>query len=345
MEWNLSKHKSYSTVAIVGSAGRGDDGNKLTKDLFDKMSATAEEIIVSAFWLNPADVVLVSGGAAFADHVAVRLFLDGEQYQDRDKEEEKKMEPTAVSDVSVVTAVDNTKTVLQSPENIRQKTSHSRWKGLHLHMPCKLQTFQPTASTKKKTNAIKNPDIDTMEDTKQQQQIQFVDSGIYNWKSNPGFIANLLHKNFIKKTGIKSFNELYDVSIIPNCNIETEHRGFHGRNSEIAKSDYIIAFTWGESTAVPKDGGTCDTWRKSHAHSTKKVHVPLSRLEAGTYTVAEKSKSASSASTSSLSSISTDTSTVTLPLLSQTVITRKRSRDKKEDIGESTKVSESQSTE
>jgi hypothetical protein len=51
--------------------------------------------------------------------------------------------------------------------------------------------------------------------------------------------------------------------------------GFHNRNTSIAKSDYIIAFTWGKEQ--PEAGGTLDTWKKACG---EKVHVSLGELEA-----------------------------------------------------------------
>lgn len=60
------------TIAVIGSAGRGEDSARMTRALYDAMVSEAAEAVKS--W---GVVVAVSGGAAFADHVAVRLFLDG----------------------------------------------------------------------------------------------------------------------------------------------------------------------------------------------------------------------------------------------------------------------------
>lgn len=56
-------------VAIIGTAGRDRD-RPMTRDLWQAMLADADGRV------GPDDV-LVSGGAAWADHLAVRLFLDG----------------------------------------------------------------------------------------------------------------------------------------------------------------------------------------------------------------------------------------------------------------------------
>lgn len=58
------------TLAIIGTAGRGDDAKKLTIDHWRDMIQVAKEITESE---KIGD--LVSGGAAWADHVAVELYL------------------------------------------------------------------------------------------------------------------------------------------------------------------------------------------------------------------------------------------------------------------------------
>jgi hypothetical protein len=63
------------TIAIVGSAGRNEDALKISAMLFDSMILKAESIVTKQWDLSWDKVKLVSGGAAFADHVAVALFL------------------------------------------------------------------------------------------------------------------------------------------------------------------------------------------------------------------------------------------------------------------------------
>ncbi|RUP48371.1 hypothetical protein BC936DRAFT_144662 [Jimgerdemannia flammicorona] len=64
-----------TTVAIVGTAGGGADGPKMTKSIFDAMLAKAESLIERQLKLEWEQVTLISGGAAWSDHVAVQLFL------------------------------------------------------------------------------------------------------------------------------------------------------------------------------------------------------------------------------------------------------------------------------
>ena len=62
------------TVSIIGTAGRKSDGSKLNPKIFVDMVKTALDTIKNVWKLE--DVELVSGGAAYADHVAVKLFLE-----------------------------------------------------------------------------------------------------------------------------------------------------------------------------------------------------------------------------------------------------------------------------
>lgn len=64
-------------LAIIGTAGRGDDGVKLSSDpSYWRTMKAVGQIVTST--LKPHGLTgLVSGGAAYADHVAIALFLDG----------------------------------------------------------------------------------------------------------------------------------------------------------------------------------------------------------------------------------------------------------------------------
>lgn len=60
-----------NTLALAGSAGRQSDAAKVSRGLYDRMFEETCRVI--ADWrIEHA----VSGGAAFADHLAVRAFLD-----------------------------------------------------------------------------------------------------------------------------------------------------------------------------------------------------------------------------------------------------------------------------
>lgn len=60
-------------LAVIGTAGRGTDAAKLSRELYDAMYRRTQAAMSD--W-GARD--LVSGGAAWADHLAVRAFLNGE---------------------------------------------------------------------------------------------------------------------------------------------------------------------------------------------------------------------------------------------------------------------------
>lgn len=64
-------------IAIIGTAGRKEDGAKMTKEIYEKMIYAVRYIIISHFGLDISKVTLVSGGAAWADHIAVNLYNYG----------------------------------------------------------------------------------------------------------------------------------------------------------------------------------------------------------------------------------------------------------------------------
>jgi len=63
------------TITIAGTAGRKEDGPKLNKSLYSAMCLKTLEIIDSLYLDSESKITLVSGGAAWADHIAVLLFL------------------------------------------------------------------------------------------------------------------------------------------------------------------------------------------------------------------------------------------------------------------------------
>ncbi len=66
-------------IAIVGCAGRKEDASKMTFELFSAMVCKAEMLVAehTGAGSDRSAVTLVSGGAAWSDHIAVLLFLRG----------------------------------------------------------------------------------------------------------------------------------------------------------------------------------------------------------------------------------------------------------------------------
>jgi hypothetical protein len=60
-------------VGVCGSAGRKEDGDKISQKLYDIMYGCFLHDLSN---FNGAAIRLVSGGAAWADHLAVRAYLD-----------------------------------------------------------------------------------------------------------------------------------------------------------------------------------------------------------------------------------------------------------------------------
>lgn len=59
-------------LVVIGTAGRGDDAARMSLSLYDRMFQSLKEIIER--WKPDA---VVSGGAAWADHLAPRAYLEG----------------------------------------------------------------------------------------------------------------------------------------------------------------------------------------------------------------------------------------------------------------------------
>ncbi len=62
-------------VGVIGTAGRNEDGAKMTLALYDKMKAAVKHELRRRGWSS--DVTLISGGSAWSDHIAVDLFNEG----------------------------------------------------------------------------------------------------------------------------------------------------------------------------------------------------------------------------------------------------------------------------
>jgi len=197
---HLCNHLGYNSmsirVSIIGTAGR--DTIPLTKDIYNAMIVRARQIIYDEFKLAEENVMLVSGGSAWSDHVAVTLWFKG----------------------------------------------NNTYRGLTLYLPCPF------------TNG------------------QFVDNGKRGSIANPGPRLNQLHGQFSQAIGRNTLCDLTTVRALGGVLDETSN-GFHARNTQVAKSELLIAFSWGTDPNMPEDGGTKDTWNKCRG---RKVHVPIHTL-------------------------------------------------------------------
>jgi len=166
------------TVSIAGTAGRGPDGDKLSFDLYQQMEDIVFDLIQGI--RKDREVILISGGAAWSDHLAVSLYLKGV------------------------------------------------FPNLILHLPCEWKDGS------------------------------FFDNGK---SKNVGSISNFYHKKFSEK--LKIFNSLSEIDTAiksKNCTT-TVSKGFHARNELMAKSEVLIALTFGNKQIV-NDGGTSHTCKE-----------------------------------------------------------------------------------
>lgn len=64
----------YPALAIIGTAGRKEDRHRLSKSHYQRMVEAASKLITH-LKINPKELKLYSGGAAWADHIVVTLAL------------------------------------------------------------------------------------------------------------------------------------------------------------------------------------------------------------------------------------------------------------------------------
>jgi len=167
------------TLSIIGTAGRKDDAKHLSKKHFEAMCVVANGLINQCKEINYPITTLVSGGAAWADHVAVTLFLE-------------------------------------------KKVPH-----LRLFLPADFIGGS------------------------------FRDNGNKDPFKNPGGTVNYYHRQFQKNTGINSLTQL-QIAAAEGAELINVEKGFHARNALVAKSDFLLAMTFGNGNQV-KDGGTAHT--------------------------------------------------------------------------------------
>lgn len=188
------------SLAVIGTAGRKDDGPKLSHDKFIEMSGKVATLLFKLAGQGHQVHTLVSGGAAWADHVAVDLFLKH--------------------------TADN----------------------LVLHLPAPY-------------------DFD---------KAQFTDTGVVDFRSNPGGTANYYHRKFLPD----SLAQLGKALQTPKC-AQTVSAGLFERNGRVAMADAIVALTFGSERKL-KDGGTADTFRKYlqlHNNSNRLAfHIDLNTM-------------------------------------------------------------------
>jgi len=167
---------------------------QLGQPLFDMMTQRVVRLVEDQLQLDWKNIALVSGGAAWSDHIAVRIFL--------------------------------------------QKQVSS----LTLYLPCTLKV---------------------------EGNISFENR---NSSDKTGTTANYYHQQFSQATHCDSLSEIREA-IQKGAIADTSAKGFHARNTLIAKAPNLVALSWGKH--APEDGGTLNTWKKCPGN---KYHISMTSI-------------------------------------------------------------------
>lgn len=87
---------------------------------------------------------------------------------------------------------------------------------------------------------------------------RFADSGVWDWRRNPGRSANTYHSQFSQHLGYNSMKDIQEAVAL-GAILNTDAFGFKDRDEQVAKADFMLAFSWGKNE--PEEGGTRHTWR------------------------------------------------------------------------------------
>jgi len=192
-----------TALAIIGTAGRAGLHNLMDDQTFQRMVGKAAEVTRTLDF--DGKLLLASGGAAWADHVAVNMFRS-------------------------------------LPERF----------DLTICGPC------PWDREKKR----------------------FHDTGVRNWKTNPGGTANYYHELFRRAARIDGLTQIDECHDFLAGFTYISGDGFHERNKLVVEfADYVLAFTFGQGDE-PADGGTLHTWNLAKAAGIDCRHVSIPALQA-----------------------------------------------------------------
>lgn len=191
-------------IAIIGTAGRKDDQEKLNKTVYRKMVKDCVTTINDYFdiWADKfgKDLNLISGGAAWADHIAVSIYL------------------MDLAD------------------------------SLTLYLPCTLS---------EKHREFVGPAGKRPTGTSPSAMDRTAD------------IANYYHMLFSQKMEKGTIEGLFKAKE-KGAKLVVIDGGFKVRNLYTGQVDIVIAYTFGNNSSYPKDGGTSHCW--NHSPATIKIH-------------------------------------------------------------------------
>lgn len=102
---------------------------------------------------------------------------------------------------------------------------------------------------------------------------RFHDTGVRDWRVNPGGTLNYYHLLFGGMLRFDPFAELEYARNMPGVTFHVVPE-FHNRNVEIVRgASRVLAYTWGTG-AEPADGGTKHAW-DSAGPGAERQHFPL----------------------------------------------------------------------
>lgn len=103
---------------------------------------------------------------------------------------------------------------------------------------------------------------------------QFLDNGPKDWRTNPGYLSNLLHKNFSSITKIDTL-AVIQKAINQGAQLLDHYKGFHARNLALGKCDHLLAFTFAQGDQPLEPGGTIYTWTHAKCPQSNRKHFSL----------------------------------------------------------------------
>ncbi len=261
------------TISTIGSAGRNEDAKKVSKERFDLMLEDAKTRINEICKGDTKKVMLVSGGATFADHIAVVLFLTG-QYGGLTLYVPQGGCAGGCTPLSPALSSDTKGGSVQSTISFAHQAATKRIKlesdGTGVRAKSKFLTRSDIASKVATGATAASAANDTSKAGAQ--------------PSADGLRAIQLHRQFISVLKRDTLAEL-QLAISRGTKV-VERKGFLERNKDVAESDYLIAYTFCGSyleAVVPRSSGTLNTWRqwdqKHRSNPSHKFHIAIEKLE------------------------------------------------------------------
>lgn len=103
---------------------------------------------------------------------------------------------------------------------------------------------------------------------------QFTDNGSRDWRTNPGYLLNSLHKKFSQELKLNTL-DIIQKAINQGAQVLDHYKGFHARNLPLGKCDELLAFTFAVGSSPKSPGGTYYTWQHATCPIDHRKHFTL----------------------------------------------------------------------